>query len=640
MVNERDFTPLPEADVIRQTDLPLADVVRQTPLPQEDRFQQSFPRGGRRGGGGGGGGGFSAEAISAREAAARQASKKFQDSERIRIEKEFKQDRSNLNKEFRETLSRTKDPRERKNITTEFFIKGRDLVNQRSLDRVAAGIIKSFTVGGQRITAETVKGFKAPIITSAQQEKSLGRLERGEIESLTIGGQRITKETLPEFRQALTPRLITPGIIPTIQPKVIDIVRDQDFNKIKAPLRIRIEKFIRKNIPGGATIIRNLKAGTETLKDIEKRFPVIEDLTTRPAPVPEGFVDISEETPSFPPRRETIQTDKKIREQTIIEKLGLEDTKATDDLKISAEKIQSDFLAGTITEDQANIKLDDEVTNFITKQSIKEIPMNVGAGLAVAVLSGIPGVNLVLAPSLIGLALLNRRKLVSKFRNFPKASAIETASFLAGGLGGSILKGKITGLAKADINPANVRSLTKIIGKQKNDLINFALKEGGSSLRLGKDKITSTNTYEIVMADGRTYRMVEFTKTQTIPGRPSIVKKDIIGFQTKSAVGERVIGKGFEVITDGTSQTFIRILRYRPQNPQISKALKDFGFKKAKLIDVVEKSRVIKDSKGVSQILSQSRVLAIKSADKNLIQRIQSVERKIQSGQKVGILES
>ena len=228
------------------------------------------------------GGRFSAEAISARERAAREASKRslknFQVSEAKRIEKEFKQDRSNLNREFRQTLLRTKDPRERKNITTEFFIKGRDLVNQRSLDRVAAGIIKSFTVGGQRITAETVKGFKAPIITSAQQERSLGRLERGEIESFTIDGQKITKSTLPAFRRTRlipTPEDIRVSETPFAKVTTAKrLVSEVLIPGTKIPLRVlggiplkqltgKLGDIIRKSNIKGDKLLKIIRSGNE-----------------------------------------------------------------------------------------------------------------------------------------------------------------------------------------------------------------------------------------------------------------------------------------------------------------------------------------------------------------------------------------
>ncbi|KKL69952.1 hypothetical protein LCGC14_2109770, partial [marine sediment metagenome] len=417
--------------------------------------------------------------------------------------------------------------------------------------------------------------------------------------------------------------------------------------KVEVPLTTRIRQAIAR-LPGGATILRNVRAGTETLKDIEKRFPVIEDVARQEKErVPEGFVRVPTKAPAFP-RRETFVAERgRIREQTFEESLGIKEDKDSRALKANVEKIQERFISGAITGEQANVRLDDELNKFTTKKAVKGLPKNIALGFGLALLQAVPVVGQVAAGAFISNAILRRRQIAGQFRRFPKASAITTAGFLAGGLAGSVVRGGVTSKLNRNIDPESIQSVVLISGKSRTKLITQA-KQVNPELAIGikKGKVTGTIAYEVIMKDGRKYKIVEFNKItpkdiKTIKGVQTVLggEKNFVGFQTNVAKGETLIGKGVEVITDGTSESFIRAFRFKPSPSPIGRALQRFGFKRATAFDILEKSRVVKQKGKTAQIISEARLSNLKSVTRNLGRRIESLDRKLRANQKINVGE-
>ena len=428
-------------------------------------------------------------------------------------------------------------------------------------------------------------------------------------------------------------------------PTTISATKPGDFVFLEPPLRKKIENFIINKIPGGSTIIRKLKDGSETLKDIGKRFPIFEDFLSeeekkRRRLLEEGFV--SELKTDFPGITTGTKTDvRRFREATFEEKLGVKKDKDSEKLKLQVDVIQDDFILGKLTEKEANDRFNLSLDDYLTKKAIQRIPTNIAIGLGLAAIQTIPVIGQVATASFIGLAILNRRNILGQFKNFPKASAINTASFIVGGLIGGVIKGSISGRFNKNIDPKNIKSVSGIVGKERIKAINQA-QEIDSSLRIAikQNKITGLSVYDILMKDGRLYRVVEFNKlTARDLAKGLSGEKGLIGFQLLKARGETFFGRGVSIVVNGKSQTFLRILRFKPAKSPIGKAIQKLGFNKGKIINILEKSKVVVQKGKITGILSEARILSIENINRSLGKLINQLEKKIKLGKKISLAD-
>jgi hypothetical protein len=469
---------------------------------------------------------------------------------------------------------------------------------------------------------------------------NLNKIEQGISSSITLktteGDIKVTSGNIEDIKT----RLGLGKIKITEKPPTVISPFIPVGEKITPPLTIRIKQFIRTKIPGGASIVRNIEAGKETLIDIEKRFPVLEDFVKKQK-VPEGFVEEIKIRPPFGfpkvPRRETIIEEKILREKTFEERLGIKEDKDSKTLKTSAELIQEQFSLGKISEEQANARLDDSLTKFMNKKAVKGIPKNVAIGIGIGLLSTIPILGPVVSTALVSNAILRRRQLVGQFKRFPKASAITTASFLAGGLAGRVAGGQIKSKFNNKIDPDSIKSVTIIGGKEKTRLLKQAQQVYPDfKIAFKTKKVTGTIAYEVATKDGRTFKILEFNKLTPGDLKAGLRgEKNFLGFQTGLPRGELLVGKGVSVIVDGKSSTFIKALRFKPVRSPVGRLLQRFGFKRAKAFDILEKSIVVKQRGQTAQIISEARILQMKSVSRSLAQRIANIERRFNAGQKI-----
>lgn len=480
-------------------------------------------------------------------------------------------------------------------------------------------------------------------IADTKAQGKINLIEKGVITAFTFittaGKEKVTSQTIPQFKQKIG--LGEVDTLRALPETMISPTRAGPFQFIEPSTKNKIERFIRTKVPGGVTIVEKLKAGTETLKDIEKRFPTIGDfLNKEDTKLIPGFVAREEEAKLPGDLRVTIEEPTGTREQTFEEKLGIEPDKASQLLQSQVSNTQSLLAQGKITEEQADQQLDDNLEKFVTKKAIQNIPRNVALGIGLTALQLIPVVGQVATAGFVAAGILQRRRILSQIKNFPKATAISTASILAGGLVGNLIKGATISKVNKKIDPESLSSISGVTGKQKTIAIKQATQvDAGLKIAVQQGKITGFNVYDMVMKDGRKFRIVEFSKVKgALEGRLT-GEKGLIGFQLEKALGERIIGRGVSVITDGKSQTFLRVLRFKPANTQIGRALQKFGFNKGKTIDILQKSKIVSKQGRVTQILSESRILSIKNTNRLLGKKINFIESKLSKGQRVSLPE-
>ena len=479
-------------------------------------------------------------------------------------------------------------------------------------------------------------------ISNLKAQGNISKVEQGLLSAftftLTTGKERITSENVREFKQKLG---FGNGKRPLQAPStVISADIGETFRSIKLPLRNRIETFIKKNIPGGVTLVRTLKAGGTTLKEIEKDFPVVEDFLAKQDPrLLPGFVFRKEDIVT-PETRATIQAPVGVREQTFEEKLGVEEDKDSRALEFAVNDIQLQLANDRITETEADLKFDDALEKFVNKKAIRNIPRNVALGLGLVALQAIPIVGQAVTGAFVGNAILRRRQLTGQIKKFPKATAISVASLLAGGLIGNVVKGGVASRLNNNIDPESLSSVSGILGKEKALAIKQATQVSPQlKILIKQQKITGFNVYDLVMKDGRSFRIVEFSKIKG--GLEGALKGDkgLIGFQLNALRGEQLLGRGVSVIVDGKSQTFLRVLRFKPANSPIGRALQKIGFNKGKTIDVLQKSQIVAKKGQATRIFSQSKILSIKNTNRLLGKKISFIETKLAKGQKVSLPE-
>jgi len=447
-------------------------------------------------------------------------------------------------------------------------------------------------------------------------------------------GLRITErpevKEIPELARLIErPRPTAPSIGITEIREFIPETREE----IPAPLLRRIETRLEK-LPGGTTLLRNFKRGVITLKDIERRFPTIETFKPKPIPVPEGFV--REDIITAPIRKETIVIEPRIRRKTFFEKLGVKEDKDSVKLRDNVEKIQAEFVDAKITELEAQAKLDDELNKFTTKKAIKGLPKTVAIGLGLTALQGIPILGTVATTAIAGDALLRRREITRSFKKFPKASAINTAGFLVGGLAGRRLAGATKGKL-SDIDPESLKSVSLISGKERTKIINQIQQVNPDfAVAFKNKKVTGMLAYKIATKDGRSYKVLQFNKLKQVDIKEGLRgETNFLGLQTDVARGELITGRGIDIITNGKSESFIRLIRFQPGRGFFQTLGKDFGFNRAKAIDILERSQVIKQKGKLTQVISEARISQIKSISRNLENKIGILENKLRAGQKV-----
>ena len=168
--------------------------------------------------------------------------------EALRIEREKQAKLMEERRKLRLQLAREKE-----------FIQRRNLINQSLQNQqliIASASAKRFEEG-------IISGFKNPIFEQIGIKGGILRnKDQANLVINIIDTQLGTKTPL---------KVISPP------PSVISKRKPGDFVFIKLPLKNKLINFIQNKIPGGRTIIRKLKDGSETLKDIEKRFHVVED---------------------------------------------------------------------------------------------------------------------------------------------------------------------------------------------------------------------------------------------------------------------------------------------------------------------------------------------------------------------------
>lgn len=330
-------------------------------------------------------------------------------------------------------------------------------------------------------------------------------------------------------------------------------------------------------------------------------------------------------------------------------------TASEKDFQGKSDEIQKQLNAGKITEAQANAQLLKEQKKFETLQALTRVPEQVALGAGLALLGAavpIIGAGLTLGFSID--LILRREELAKQFKRFPKASIIDTASFLVGGLAG-------VGIGRGiKANPRNLKSITKVAGKDKTKLINLAKQgfEPNFELLQKQGKITGTTSYDLELINGTRIKVLEFSKltdkdlAQGLKGT-----REFIGFELKPELtflkggrlkpGDSIFGAGLETLVNGQSKSFTRIFRFPPVDRVKARLLQKFKISKklrgGEVVDVIEESRVVGikaigitklgvkkvATKTVAIIESEARILKRSKLKGDLLEKAQQLDNKI-----------
>jgi len=321
-------------------------------------------------------------------------------------------------------------------------------------------------------------------------------------------------------------------------------------------------------------------------------------------------------------------------------------------LKAKADEITSNFEEGRLTEGQANLLLEKSLDDFTRKEITRDIPKNIALGAGFALISKIPGLNFLLAADL----LLKRKSLSGQFKKFPKETILSTSSFLVGGLIGGAVLGGVKSLKGIEINPESIRSISRVTSAEKSKLVNEAINLDPTLKATQKSgKLTSTTAFEVVTADGRSFKIIEFTKLSKADVKGGLRgTKEFVGFETAkikgidsigrtiTEQGEVILGRGVERLTAKKGEVFVRAIKFKPANTRLGRFVqKRFG--SGQIIDVVERSKVISSKGGLVArriaIESETGILSIQKVNAGLVKRVLKILERVDRGGKANFGE-
>ncbi len=346
-------------------------------------------------------------------------------------------------------------------------------------------------------------------------------------------------------------------------------------------------------------------------------------------------------------------------------------------LEGNLNQIRSQVEQGKISQQVAEQQRDEAIHDFTSKEIIRGIPANVALGLALGFSSLALGA-VGLAPVAYGIdtyfltnALRRQNSLLAKFKEFPKEASLELASTLVGGLVGARAGAGITGSAvKVNIDPVEAKSIKYISGDKLKEVRN-TIKNADPQFKLllERGKITNLEIATIEMKDGRTFNIASFNKeTGDALSKPLVGEKQIVGYEvvpqlkevrsgpfklqtnevTGFKIGERVIGSSIGRRVGESGENVIQLYRFKPAEARLTKALEKLNLKKGlgEEVTVLERSKLIstQGELGIgkvqtSTVQSESRVLEVKNLSKSLSNKVNEINRRLESGGKINNAE-
>lgn len=420
----------------------------------------------------------------------------------------------------------------------------------------------------------------------------------------------------------------------------------------ETPEKIKLEtkEEIKERIITGATLvdvvpelslidkIKFSSAGdkiAEILRRAEGLLPTIEDIAPTPDDKTPGFIV---ETKDFAFGQGTPLTN--IRPETLAENLGLKETSEFKDFEKQANFIQDQVAFGQITEEQGAVSLEAQFSKFQTNKAFKDIPKNLLIGAALGALTVVPIVGPAVSAAFAANLVLNRRNIVNRIQDFPKAFAIESGSFLVGGLSGASIgrvgRGRIQ--ESLNIKPDQITSVTRITSGNEIQKISRSVSENSASgkVLLESGRISSRIAYEIKLSDGRSFKVIEFAKTKPDgTTSPKVSDRIALGIEVGVKRPERIIARGIGEVTRTGEEGVLRVVRFKPSNSKIVRFFDEFGFKKGKVTDVLQRSKVVKIGKDKFEITTESKIAQTKNINKLLRAKLKNIALDIKKGRRV-----
>lgn len=453
--------------------------------------------------------------------------------------------------------------------------------------------------------------FAKGVAIQQKLRKELGKLDL----------EKLTDTEITRFEEA--------GLIKFEQGKSFEVPKGSfDVQIIKAKIdlpkvpKITVEKFITPSIA------EPIKGLPPILAEIEEKFPTIETVKGK-AIAPPGLVVIKETIePAF--GQATTIVDIKVRQPTLDESLKSLPKKEVDKFKLDLDKTRLQLQTGKISEPEAQAKIDKQIDDFTKAQIIRGIPQNLALGGAVGLASALfPPAGLVLGGLFTTGLFLQRRAIAQQFRKFPKQSALQLSSFIAGGLAGSKIGAKFKPVV---INPKTFKSSSLISGTEKSKFIKRIEELDSGFLNLvSRGKVTDTVVFDIRLKDGRIFRILEFSKTRADPLAPKdlISERSFLGSEITKLSPEIIVGATIGRLQRkaGVGEAFTQVIKFTPQKSAFTQTPTGI-IKAAKQFEIGTKFQVFPKGPDTTGIFSTSKIIRIKNANAKLIQKIRFLESK------------
>ena len=422
------------------------------------------------------------------------------------------------------------------------------------------------------------------------------------------------------------PGVIVPALIP--RPTVIGLPPPIPKVPFKPPLIGKIKQRVKEALAKLPRDPRGLVGFLNLDKDTSIKFPFDPAKSQFTFDV-EPFIKTGGGTAKFT-----------IREKTFFEKFKINPNDASAiKLKADSDRIQSSFQFGQINETQANLRLEKASDEFTKAQIKKGIPKNVALGVGFALIQATP-VGPFADAALVGDLFLKRNIITKQFKKFPKESIGSTAAFIAGNLiGRRFVAGARLKIGETpEINTKTLQSISELTGKQRTKLTQIASEFDPEFSTLVKTaKLTDTIAYTVKTVDGRTFRVLEFSRLDKLTPDGLRGVRDFIGFEVgKPKPGEVLVGKGFEQLKGIKGESFIRIFKFQPASTKLGRLVQR-SFGGGKIFDILQKSQIVKRGKGGVTIETQAGLLKVSSARANLIRKANKLVKELDVGKKVPI---
>ncbi len=233
---------------------------------------------------------------------------------------------------------------------------------------------------------------------------------------------------------------------------------------------------------------------------------------------------------------------------------------------------------------------------------------------------------------------------------FPQQFATQPATVL-GFLGGQVLSGtsiiKAPGVItrpKPKITKTDLNSQIILSGTAKEKVIrNVANLDNEFRILNDQGKITSTIAYRINTADGRSFEVIEFSKSVGVGLEKELIGvREILAFEIKKPgqVGEVLVGRAGQKITGQAGQSFVDLIRFKIPKTAVGRLRQSItGRPAAKRFEILQKSKLetSKTIGGITKITERTEagIVRVSNAQRSITRNALRFAEQLRKGRSI-----